>query len=205
MTMMDERYSETPEAIRMLADRCVVHVAHRFELELDFSPETLGVIDHFIEAVVIEEAGGRLPPVGDARRAHLVHLLAPTIGAYFGEVLRRCVPCRWRIRSDDPREWLLEFDQYLLRFNPAGAAAEALMGEAVEAWGAAFVTAPEQMAGLHERLAAAPPLPEDEFFALTSRYEVVQIVDDWLRARAAADDEPLSLSAADYDRVFGPE
>lgn len=188
----------------MLAERCVLHVAHRFEIELDFGPETLGLIDHFIEAVVTDEGEGRRPPVGDARRAHLVHLLAPTIGAYFGEVLRRFVPCRWRIPSEDPREWLLEFDEYLLRFNPAGAAAEALMGETVEAWGGSFVTAPEQMVGLHERLAAAPPLPEDQFYALTSRYEVLQIVDDWLRARAAAADEPLYYSADDYDRILGP-
>jgi len=201
---MEERFSEAPEAIRTLADRCVVHVAHRFDLEVDFSPETLGVVDHFIETVVVEEGDGRTPPPGDPRRAHLVHLLAPTISAYFGEVLRRCMPCRWRLGGDDPQDWLLEFEQYVLRFNPAGAAADALVQEVVEAWGGALATAPEQMASLHERLAAAPPLPEDQFFALTSRYEVIQIVDDWLRARAAADDEPLSLSPADYDRVFGP-
>ena len=201
---MEERHSEAPEAIKLLADRCVAHVAHRFDLELDFTPETLGVIDHFVDSLVAEEGGGRQPPVGDPRRAHLVHLLAPTIGAYFGEVLRRWVPCRWRLPTEDPRDWLLEFDRYILRFNPAGAAAEALVGELVEAWGGSFATAPEQMPGLHERLAAAPPLPEDQFFALTSRFEVVQIVDDWLRARGAAEDGPLHFCEADYDDIFGP-
>lgn len=200
---MSPRATDTPEPIELLAERCVVHVRNRFGFELDFTPETLGVVDHFIDEVVIEEVGGHRPPAGDRRRSHLVHLLAPTLGAYFGEVIRGCMRCRWRFPGEDPREWLLEFEQYFLRFNPAGAAAEALFQAPVEEWAGALVAAPGQMLTLYQRLAAAPPLPEDQFFSLATRHEVLQIVDDWLRQQSAAEDGPLCCTEADYDAVFG--
>jgi hypothetical protein len=192
-----------PAIIEPLAKRCVLHVKHRFGLELDYTPETLGVVDHFIEEVVADEAGGNRPPPGHSHRAHLVHLLAPTVGAYFGEVIRGCLKCRWRLGSGDPQDWLLEFEQFFLRFNPAGAAAEAVFQQPIESWSGSLVTAPGQVASLHARLAAAPPLPEDQFFSLATRHEVLQIVDDWLRAQSAAEDGPLNCTESDYDIVFG--
>jgi hypothetical protein len=200
---MVARPTDAPAVIEQLAERCLVHVKNRFGFELDFTPDTLGVVDHFLEEVVIEEAGGNRPPSAHRRRSHLIHLLAPTVGAYFGEVMRGYRKCRWRIPSEDPREWLLEFEQFFLRFNPAGAAAEALFQAPVEEWSGSLVAAPGQVVALHERLAAAPPLPEDQFFSLATRFEVLQIVDDWLRQQSAAEDGPLCCTEADYDAVFG--
>ena len=51
----------------------------------------------------------------------------PTVGAYFGEVVRRMFPCRWRMNSENPMKWTIEFEYVPLRFSPVGAAAEALV------------------------------------------------------------------------------
>ncbi|MDD5306255.1 MAG: hypothetical protein PHU25_02930 [Deltaproteobacteria bacterium] len=199
-------FDETvPQDIGSLAERCVAHVRHRLAFELDYTYETLGVLDHFVRLVVADEGGGTVPPPGHQRRAHLVHLLAPTFGAYFGEVVRRAYPCRWRMDGEDPAEWALEFDEIFLRFNPLGAAAEALVEKPVETWGGSLATSPEETPLLAERLSLAPPLPENEFYALTSRFDVLQIAEDWLRCRqAGACGEPVFFGPEDYDLVFLP-
>jgi hypothetical protein len=202
---MDAFENPAPPDVESLAERCVAHVKHRLHFELDYTYETLGVLDHFVRLVVADEGGGTAPPRGHPRRAHLVHLLAPTLGAYFGEVVRRAYPCRWRTDDGDPAEWALEFDEVFLRFNPLGAAAEALMEQPVETWGGALATSPEETPPLAERLDLAPPLPENEFFALSSRYDVLQIAEDWLRGRQAAKcAEPVFFGPEDYDGVFLP-
>ncbi|MCU0663906.1 MAG: hypothetical protein MUC50_16470 [Myxococcota bacterium] len=199
--------SLAPVEIQALCERCVAHVQQRFGLELDYTADTLSVLDYFIQAVIAEEAAGEELPAGDQRRAHLVHLLAPTLGAYFGEVLRREFPCRWRIVGDDPTKWAVDFEFIILRASPIGAVAEALFGAPVAGWGAELVAAPAFMELLAERLAVAPPVPEDEFFALTTRFEVLQISEEFLRltlARSQGTEEPLPwLSPEDYDAVLG--
>ena len=201
---MVDRAAKTPDAIVELAERCVAHIKNRINFDLDYQNETLSVVDFFVREVLKDEGGGEALPPGDHRRAHLIHLLAPTIGAYFGEVLVRLFRCRWRVASGDPREWLIEFENVPLRFNPAGAAAEALAEENVDSWFGALATAPEETEALGERLAAAPPVPESEFFALTTRLEVLQIAEDWLRLRLAAQDPPGPefYSPEDYDYIF---
>lgn len=203
-TAMNGWLEDAPDPIAELAQRCVTHVHGRLGFELDGTPETLGVLDHFIDDVVREEARGETPPPGHAIRGHLVHLFAPSIGAYFGEVVRARLPARWRDPAKPPSGWSLELEGCYLRFNPAGAAAEAIARDHVADWSGALATAPAETDALHERLAAAPGVPEDEFFMLATRHEVLQIADDWLRQRGAAGGVPARLSAADYDRVLGP-
>ncbi len=201
---MSEENKESPDEVSKLAERCLAHVKHRLDVNLDYQNETLSVLDYFVQDVVKEEGGGEVLPPGDEQRIHLIHLLAPTIGSYFGEVLRRIFPCRWRLLSSEPQEWLLEFEHVPLRFNPVGAAAEALAAQNIESWNGAIATAPQEMEALDERLAAAPPVPDNEFFALTTRFEVLQIAEDWLRIRKAALDPPGPefYSVDDYNRIF---
>ncbi len=196
--------TNAPEQIIVLAKRCHAHVKNRIGVELDFENETLSVVDYFMQDVIKEEGEGTLLPPGDRRRAHLIHLLAPTIGAYFGEVLCRIFPCRWRLNTEDPKDWFLEFENVPLRFSPIGAVAEALVEQKIDSWDGSIDTAPEETKALGERLAAAPPVPENEFFSLTTRFETLQIAEDWLRYRLAAGDSsaPEFYSTYDYDRIF---
>jgi hypothetical protein len=203
MMGFDERAAEAPAEICELAERCVVHVRSRLAFELDYTVDTISVLDHFVASILAEEGEGEPPPRGHARRAALMHLLAPTVGAYFGEVLRRAFPCRWRFTAEPAEKWAIEFEQVVLRINPAGAAAEAFFGDTVDGWSGAIVTAKELEPIVRERLAVAPPVPEDEFFTFAARHEALQIVEDYLGERAARLGAP-DCSAAGYDRMFGP-
>jgi hypothetical protein len=197
---------KAPEFVDGLAKRCLVHIKNRIGVELEYQEETLSVLDCFVESVVNEEGGGIAPAPGDQTRAHLIHLLAPTIGAYFGEVLRRTFPCRWRVTSEDPATWFMEFELVPLRFNPVGAAGEALLGDTLPDMNGAIMTEPVQMEALFERFAAAPPVPEDEFYSLTTRFEVLQIAQEYLHMRQmtveSGPKHPF-FSEEDYDRIFG--
>ena len=201
---MTEVETPAPDEITALASRCVTHVFNRTGVSLDFQSETLSVLDFFIQDVLKEEGGGVVPAVGDHRRSEMMHLFAPTIGAYFGEVVRRMFPCRWRMSSDNPMKWAIEFEFVPLRFSPVGAAAEAIVEVDGRELGCGLRTDREQTDSLIERLEAAPPVPEEEFFTLTTRLEVLQIAVDWLRARLD-DEHPGFLkrfSEDDYDEIF---
>jgi hypothetical protein len=202
MTELGGRVEEAPEEIRELAERCVAHVRYRLGFELDYSVDTLSALDHFVVAVLSEEGEGELPPPGHPRRAGVMLLLAPTVGAYFGEVLRRAFTCRWRFTSESADKWAVEFEEVFLRINPAGVAAETLTGEPLDSWSGAIATAPELTAVIDERLAAAPPIPEDEFYTFAARYEALQIVEDYLRERAARYGA-VGCAPEDYDRLLG--
>jgi hypothetical protein len=204
--VMNVEINDAPESVAILANRCLAHIKHRLGMEIDYQQETLSVLDCLVDDVLKEESFGADLPPGDERRVNLSHLLGPTIGAYFGEVLRRAFPCRWRILSDEPGDWFLEFELVPLRFNPVGAAAEALMAQNVEEWNGAIATQPEYMEALFERLAASPPVPEKDFFTLTTRFEVLQIAQEYLHTRQMAEEsgsEHPFYSPDDYDRLFG--
>jgi hypothetical protein len=199
--MVNDSFPPPPAEIALLAERCALHVEGRFGLRPDGTPETLSLLDHFIDAVVFEEARGTVPPPGHPVRSHLVHILAPSLGAWFGEVVRGQFGCRWRLLGEDPRDWAIDFDRCLLRLNPFNAAAEAILRDHLLDGTPVLVTAPQSAKGLGDRLAAAPGLPDDEFFALASRLEALQISTEWL---AIGGHGARSFSDADYDSVFCP-
>jgi len=188
-----------PEEIADLAQRCVLHVESRFGLRPDFTPETLSLVDHLIEEVLAEEARGAAPPPGHRLRSQLASILVPILGAYFGEVVRRGFPCRWRSAGGGPAGWLLEFEHCPLRFHPFAAVAEAILRSTISDGPAVLRPAPQLVDGLRQRLAAAPPLPDDQFHTLTTRFEVLQISIEWLDADGTA----AGLTVEDYDRIFG--
>ncbi len=202
--LMSEKITDAPEEIAFLAGRCITHVKNRTGIELDFQSETLSVLDFFIKEILREEGGGSVPKVGDHRRAEIMHLFAPSVGAYFGEVVRRMFPCRWRMDSENPITWTVEFDYVPLKFNPIGAAAEALVEKDAGDMGCRLTTSGDETDALIERLDAAPPVSEYEFFSLTTKLEVLQIAVDWLRARINASDlkQDRLLSKEDYDEML---
>jgi len=199
----DARAAEAPETIRELADRCVAHVRHRLGFELDYTVDTVSVLDHFVASVLADEGEGEPPPPGHPRRVGSAHLLAPTVGAYFGEVLRRAFQGRWRLGAETADRWVLELEEVFLRLNPAGVAAEAFFGGPVAGWSGELATAPELVAVIQERLAAAPPIPEEEFYTFAARHEALQIAEDYLKERAARFGA-IGCAPADYDRLIGP-
>jgi hypothetical protein len=234
-----------------LAAACLRFVMAAVRFELDFTRETLPVLDHYL-------AGAR---VAVRERPETLPLVASACGAYLGEVVRRVHPCWWRIDDPDPLEWRLEFRDVFLSFRPgrvveaalsrpepapgpphdddvaaeppddgdehstfgdepdeqsdAAAALGSALGQALgslDSDGADGAAAEEAAfePGLviddrarvivRGRLDRLPPVPEDEYWAPSTRVEVVDIVVDALKNQELNSHDPRpSLRPEDYD------
>ena len=166
-----------PAEVSELAQACIEFVARALKFTLDFSPETIPVLDHYVQGVRVEAAG----------KPEVVRLLAPAIGAYFGEVVRRNIPLRWFSPKGEHQRWRLEFEQVFLSFNPIGAAMEAVVVQDIDGWGGAF-----RLRGEDEPLAKSavrnlPDVSPEEFYLPSTRYEVLTFVVDALTARELAE------------------
>jgi len=104
-----------PTAIADLAASCVSYVKHGVGFTLDFEPETLPVLDHYVE----------LARKAANERTETAPLVAQAIGAYLGEVVRRKYGGFWRI-EDDPRSFRVELEPVYLVLRPIELASRAL-------------------------------------------------------------------------------
>jgi hypothetical protein len=141
---------------------------------LDFRPETLSVLDHYA-ATVRKELG---------QRSELGPLVATALGAYFGEVLRAHFNGFWRVPSANVHDWQHCFRMVLLWINPIGVGYDALYGsDEHEGPRSHLRTAPEDRDFLQRRLEGIPPVPEDEYYLFTTRFEVIEACVEALAAR----------------------
>jgi hypothetical protein len=226
--------SPPPAVIADLAEGCVRHVERAVGVKLDYQPETLPILDHYL-AQSREEAKAR---------PEVLSLLAQTSGAYLGEVVRRRYASWWRTEGTDPAEWQIELEPVYLAFSPVRIVLEAILrggapdrasgaGAADRASGAGAASdkegggddalAPSEDAPDEEevesalsaarleleeedheavmaRLADLPPVSEDEFYATSTRLEVIDIAVEAIRARrmAAGEDAERMLRPEDY-------
>lgn len=180
--------AETPAEVAALVEEVCDQVHRAFGTRLDLTPETLPLVDGYVREVVAD-----LPA---EQREELV----VAVGAYFGEVARRKLEARWSRIEHGPYAWRVELSSCFLHFAPVGMAGESLVGCESEEYDGTFGTLDELHDELAEMLAAAPPIPEDEYFSLAGRLEVLCKVADWLVARmiASAQREPPGFSADDY-------
>jgi hypothetical protein len=242
--------SPPPPAVADLADACVRFVEKALGFQLDYTPETLPVLDHYLEQA--REAA--------AERSDALLLLAHTAGAYLGEVIRRKHASWWRVEGDDPVAWRIELEAVYLAFSPMLFIREALLrppsaaplqeaadagddgeeeerdekeedeeearmappegagaeDEAARAAGGPPGAAEEGEAGetvahlileeedrlaVSARLAELPPVSEAEYYAASTRLEVIDIAVDAIRARrlAEGEEEHVPLEPDDYE------
>ncbi|HSN98700.1 MAG TPA: DUF6278 family protein [Candidatus Nanopelagicales bacterium] len=225
-----------PGPVADLAGGCIRYVERSVGVQLDYTPETLPLLDHYLEQAR-----------GDAtNKEETLTLLAQTAGAYLGEVIRRKHPSWWRLEGDDPMEWRLEFEAVYLAFSPMLFIREALLrppsaapaadpddeddedegdreeeeiqeptaeDEAEAAPGpivatdsgdgdaAPLILLEEDRMAVAARLAELPPVREDEYYATSTRLEVIDIAVDTIRSRriAEGEEEPTPLEPADYE------
>jgi hypothetical protein len=162
----------TPEPIVELVVACVHFVKDALDIELDFTAETLPVLDHYL-AMARQSL---------SERTELRELIWRFAGAYFGELVRRRYNGFWHLPSLDVHTWRLQQRQVLLSFNPVGAVAEAMAGsESSDGPTGALRLARADQQHVAERLALIPPLPEDQYFLLSTRLEVIDTVIEHLR------------------------
>ncbi len=184
---MDEAHDSPPAIIQDLASACVRFVQRALGLELDYTSDTLPLLDHYLRG-----AHG-------VTRDEVLKLVVPAAGAYFGEVVRRQLGrCHWYVPSDEFSDARLEFEHYFLSFNPLGMALEAVLGEEAPGYGTHLELARDERAMVHEALERAGDVGSDDFYRLAVRYEVLELVTALLGEKAAQDPEPRSYGAESY-------
>ena len=218
--------SPPPEAIADLAEACVRYVERAVGVKLDYQPETLSLLDHYVAQA---RAGARAQP-------EILSVLAQTCGAYLGEVVRRRYASWWRLDGSDPAEWMIEFEAVYLAFSPVRLVLEAVLrvaptesggkeaspdeggegeegtrdaddrdasqvGDAGENEVAQLELEEEDHVAVAARLAELPPVSDEEFYAPSTRLEVIDIAVEAIRARrmAAGEQVDVTLSPEDYD------
>jgi len=210
-----------PDPVAELAGGCIRFVEQAVGVKLDYQPETLPLLDHYL-AQAREAASAR---------AEVLPVVAQMAGAYFGEVIRRRHASWWRIeKADDPMRWQLEFEGVYLAFNPVlfvhealsrdpkrggrtsgttdeqpGAEAAPLEAQETDeepgAEAAPLELQEEDSRAVADRLAELPPVSEEEYYAPSTRMEVIDIAVDVIRARrmAAGEDVDAALEPDDYN------
>lgn len=173
-----------------LAAACVRFVSTRYGVMPDFTPDTLSLLDQWLRDARAEV---KERPESEA-------LVVGAAGAYLGEVVRTHFGGAWRIRDEqDPAGWRVCLSEVYCAFNPLGMAREALWLEPAEGWHAHLELDPGEREGIEARLAALPEVPDDEYYAPTTRFDVLSMVVDALRegmrARGLAD---VTFTPDDY-------
>jgi hypothetical protein len=185
------RLGEVPVAILELSESCRQFVQRALGVELDYEAETLPVLDAYLQM-----AGG-----GVVDRPEAEPLVARTVAAYFGEVVRRRVDGLWRRRPELEDEWQLCARRTFLSLSPLGIVLESLARGADHPGPSAELSlAPDDRAVAESRLAVLPPVSEDEYYLLSTRLEVIETVYEALRERMKAEGrESVVYEEADYD------
>jgi hypothetical protein len=197
-----EATADPPAEVAELSDACVRFVATRYGLTLDYQPDTLSLVDQWVRDAREElgQAALSSPPGAPPPPAEIVELVQSAAGAYLGEVIRRDRGARW-VTPADRAEWRLCMSTVYCAFNPIGMAREALLLEPAEGWHAHFELDPGESEGIEARLRALPAVEEDEYYAPSTRYDVVSIVfealREGLRSRGLAD---VRFTPEDYGR-----
>lgn len=193
-----------PAAIAELAESCVRYVDRALGVKLDYTAETLPLLDHYLA----EAQKALVAQNEDDTKAALatLPLLVHTSGAYFGEVVRRRYPSWWRLEGGDPMTYRLEFETAYLAFAPMLFMYEALARSlAVHGDQALFDAAQIEMDEDDQKAAVARlaelEVSDEEYYAPSTRLEAIDVVVDTIRTRrlAAGDPVEMALTPEDYE------
>lgn len=185
-----------PPQIQELTSSSLEYVARSVGMVLDFTPESLAVLDHYASTVRQESE----------KNPSLAAIVAPALGAYFGEVLRVRFDGFWRIPSANHHDWSLCSRVVFLAINPIGVGYDAAHGgEQHGGPRSALRVAPEDREYLDRRLATLPPVPEEDFFSFTTRFEVLEVASEALSAKMEEEGYGgTQYTEADYFLDYGP-
>jgi hypothetical protein len=183
-----EAQAAPPPQVEELASACVRFVAASYGIALDYEPDTLSVVDQWLRDGRAEIAA----------RPEAIDVVQAAAGAYFGEVMRRFFGASWVLEGSHA-SWKLCLSNVYCSFNPIGMAREALLLEAAEGWHAHMDMDPAERDAVEGRLAALPQVEPDEYYSPSTRFDVLCILVEALRAamrgRGLGD---VRFSADDY-------
>jgi hypothetical protein len=161
---MEQQWTPPPDEVVELAGGCVASVERVLGVELDFTQDTLPLLDHYLQAVP-EDAS-----------EEVLSLVGPMAGAYFGEVVRRHLPgARWHAPRGEHGEWRVEFDRCSLRFNPLGMAFEAIFEHEVEEWPGHLAMADADKQPVRDALEVLGEVEAADYYRLSVRFEAIEV------------------------------
>lgn len=179
---------EAPDLVLELAASAFRMVKLSLKIDLDFTPDTLPLLDHHLKTARAEAQ------TSDALR----QLVASSAGGYFGEVVRRHIPgARWHVEPGDFGHWRIELGHVFLHFNPIAMAMEALESDEVEGWSGHLEVLPQDKSLLEQALSRMGEIDTDDYFTLAVRLEVIEQV--------VAALEGAQVARGEVQRRFGPE
>jgi hypothetical protein len=168
---------ELAAGLKQLAETCREYVRRAVGTDLDDTPETLPILDHYI-AVSRDSVG---------ERPQLLALVARAVGAYFGELVRQQMDGFWYLGSPDPEGWYVCARSVFLAINPVGAAYDALTRSSQHAGPSAQLRVRRASGSLVEqRLNALPPVAEPDYYLLSTRLEALEVAAAALAANSIA-------------------
>jgi hypothetical protein len=168
--------SKTPDQVSEYVRAAVEFVKRAVGMVLDGSDESLAVLDHYVAQVPRDQPA-------------IVQLVAPAVGAYFGEVVRRRYGGEWRL-TGEPAAWRLSLEGDALSFAPVGVAAAAVCRAEVEGYDAEVAIDPAHREEIETMLEGAVPVTEECFYSLTGRFETIHYLLDLLAGIRARERPP---------------
>lgn len=161
-----------PEAITELCAQCEQYVSRAVGMSLDFTPETLPILDHYLSLV----------RTSCEERPALLALTANAAGAYFGELVRQRFDGFWLMPTPDVHDWYVCSRAVYFKFNPIGVVHEVIAQSSTHPGpGGEFKLARDEQALIEERLAAVPAVATEHYYLLSTRLEAIDIVMETLR------------------------
>lgn len=183
-----------PTAVAELAANCVRFVHAAIGLELDFSHETLPLLDHYLA-----QARGDVE-----RRPEVTPLVAQAMGAYFGQVVAGELTGFWRARGVDSHSWLICLQPVFLAVHPIGVSYDVLFrGQAHPGPSAELLLARDELPLVESRLASLPPEDEESYYTFSTRFDVLNIAAEALAGQMHdAGLEDVTFELGDYEDEF---
>jgi hypothetical protein len=183
-----------PETVHELAVNCVQFVQAAVGMQLDFTHETLPILDHY----------ARIARQEVATRPEAAPLLAQAMGAYFGQVVAAELTGFWRAVDADTNQWLLCLQPVFLALNPVGVGFDVLFCGTDHAGPSSELRLAQQDREMVElRIAALPETSEEDYFTFSTRFDVVQIATEVLRSEMIeGGQEDVTFEAQDYSDEF---
>jgi hypothetical protein len=160
-------------------------------------------------------------------REPILTLVAAGAGAWFGELIRREIGGVWIGDGVDARRLRLLLEPQFLHFSPVDMAYQAILADDVGLGDPRIPAGADLDGSFHlrkrpapgdpegepsdhdwvtERLAETSPLPEDQFYSLTVRFETLSMILELLASRdLARGREPTHYHLNDYLAVLGQQ
>lgn len=183
-----------PDWIRELGFACRQYVWSKVKIELDGTPETLPVLDHYVSLIREDLQQG----------SHAEPLVTRAVAAYFGTVLAMGIDGFWKVssQSDELGWWICARPVYLA-LNPVAVAHDVIAASTDHSGPASELQLDRlEYDFVMQRLARLPQLTEEEYFTFSSRYEAVDIAVAALRERRhETGATELSFAASDYSAL----